>query len=62
VTSIASDGVAHLQGRLPSYYLKQLTEDLTARVEGVRHVVNWIEVFVPTPSRLSRGTLANQSV
>jgi hypothetical protein len=61
-TCIAIDGVVHLQGRLPSYYHKQVSQELTAGVEGVRHVMNRIEVFVPAPSRLGRGILANQSV
>jgi osmotically-inducible protein OsmY len=42
------DGVVHLRGRLPSYYLKQVAQAVAAEVEGVRLVVNRIEVTAPT--------------
>ena len=47
-TSRAStnDGVAYLHGCLPSYYLKQLAQEIAAGVEGVRLVINKIEVTV----------------
>ncbi len=44
VSCIASDDVAYLDGRLPSYYLKQLAQEIAARVDGVRVVINKIEV------------------
>jgi len=47
VICIASDGVITLHGRLPSYYLKQVAQEIAAGVEGVRQVINQIEVLVP---------------
>jgi hypothetical protein len=38
------DGVLTLGGCLPSYYLKQLAQVVVAPIEGVRLVVNEIEV------------------
>ncbi len=40
-----SDGVVCLMGFLPSYYLKQVAQEIASGVEGVRHVVNRIKVF-----------------
>ena len=37
-----------LHGRLPTYYLKQLAQEIVAAVEGVRQVINRIEVAVST--------------
>ena len=37
-------GVLTLRGCLPTYYLKQVAQAVVARVEGVRYVVNEIEV------------------
>jgi osmotically-inducible protein OsmY len=37
-------GVLTLRGALPSFYHKQLAQELVARVDGVRRVVNAIEV------------------
>ena len=37
-------GSVRLIGRLPSYYLKQVAQAIVAEVEGVRLVVNRIEV------------------
>ena len=37
-------GVLVLRGCLPTYYLKQVAQAVVARVEGVRQVVNDIEV------------------
>jgi hypothetical protein len=34
----------HLQGRLPTHYLKQLAQAIVAQVEGIRFIVNLIEV------------------
>jgi osmotically-inducible protein OsmY len=39
-----SDGVVFLDGCLPSYYLKQVAQEIAGGVEGARHVVNRIEV------------------
>ncbi len=51
VACIASDGVAYLHGCLPSYYLKQLAQEIAAGVDGVRLVVNKIEVMAPARIR-----------
>jgi osmotically-inducible protein OsmY len=37
-------GVLHLRGSLPSYYLKQVAQELVGGVEGVLHVDNQISV------------------
>src|SRR5439155_22005858 len=39
------DGGLTLRGRVPTYYLKQVAQAAAARVEGVRQVVNEIEVL-----------------
>jgi hypothetical protein len=44
VSSVARGGVVYLCGRLPSYYFKQLAQELAAGVDGVRRVINRIEV------------------
>ena len=38
------DGVLTLRGCLPTYYLKQVAQAVVATLEGVRQVVNEIEV------------------
>ncbi len=38
------DGVLTLRGCLPTYYLKQVAQAVVAQVEGVRQVVNEIQV------------------
>ena len=40
-------GTARLRGHLPTYYLKQMAQATVTQVEGVRRVVNLIEVIVP---------------
>jgi hypothetical protein len=47
VTCVASDGVLYLSGRVPTYYLKQLAQEIAAGVDGVRLVINSIEVTAP---------------
>jgi hypothetical protein len=47
ISCLASDGVLTLRGSLPTYYLKQMAQEIASRVEGVRHVVNRIEVRRP---------------
>lgn len=37
-------GTVTLSGRLPSYYHKQLAQELIARIEGVHAIVNSTEV------------------
>jgi osmotically-inducible protein OsmY len=57
----ARGGSVRLLGRLPSYYLKQMAQAIVAEVEGVRLVVNRIEVAAracppcPGPGRASRA-------
>jgi osmotically-inducible protein OsmY len=41
------DGVLTLQGRVPSYYLKQVALAIVADVAGVTTVLNTIEVVSP---------------
>lgn len=50
----ACDDVVTLQGRLPSYFLKQLAQEIAAGVEGVRRVINRIDVS--RPSRPEAGS------
>jgi hypothetical protein len=38
------DGVLTLRGCLPTYYLKQLAQAAVGQLDGVRHIVNDIEV------------------
>jgi osmotically-inducible protein OsmY len=47
VCCLASDGVVVLHGRLPSFYLKQIAQEIVCSLDGVRQVVNRIEVFEP---------------
>ncbi len=39
-----AEGELFLRGHLPSFYLKQLAQTAVAGLDGVRHVVNEIEV------------------
>ncbi|MHC5537521.1 BON domain-containing protein [Singulisphaera rosea] len=43
-----------IHGRLPTYYLKQVAQAIVAQVEGVRRVINHIEVESPSGRRISR--------
>ena len=47
VSCDARDGVAYLLGHLPSYHLKQVAQATVGGIEGVRRVVNRIEVIAP---------------
>ena len=63
VSCLASHDVLYLYGRLRSHYLKQVAQELASGVEGVRHVVNRIEVVPPTSQvRSARETVARQSL
>jgi osmotically-inducible protein OsmY len=47
------DGVVVLRGCVPSFYLKQIAQEVVASVEGVERIENQIEVVTPAyPSRL----------
>jgi osmotically-inducible protein OsmY len=48
VSCVAADGVVSLHGRLPSYYLKQVAQEIATAVDGTRQVVNRIEVLATT--------------
>jgi osmotically-inducible protein OsmY len=43
------EGVLTLRGCLPSYYLKQVAQTAVAQLDGVRQIVNLIQVVPPTP-------------
>jgi osmotically-inducible protein OsmY len=45
VSCLSRDGVLVLHGCVPSYYLKQVAQEIAAGAEGVRQVINQIEVF-----------------
>lgn len=47
VSCTAKGHALYLRGHLPSYYLKQVAQTVALGVEGVRHVVNLIEVVAP---------------
>jgi osmotically-inducible protein OsmY len=47
VTCVARDGVVHLHGCLPSYYLKQVAQSIASAIDGVLSVSNHIEVIAP---------------
>lgn len=51
VSCQARDGEVHLRGRVPSYFLKQIAQEIAGGVEGVRQVINRIDVLC-----LSRST------
>ncbi len=40
-------GVLTLSGRVPNYYLKQMAQTAAAKVEGVKRVINRIDVVEP---------------
>jgi osmotically-inducible protein OsmY len=44
VSCVAYGDVLYLRGRLPSYYLKQVAQEVAASVVGARRLVNIIEV------------------
>ena len=63
VSCLARDDVVYLHGCLPSYYLKQIAQELAAGVAGVRHVVNRIEVSGPIGrTRPGRESPANSTI
>ena len=52
-------GVLTLSGRVPYGQLKQFAESIVARVEGVREVVNRVEVFDPARGDFNVPTVRN---
>ena len=47
VTCEYREGVLTLRGCLPSYYLKQVAQTAVGHLDGVRQVVNLIQVVPP---------------
>jgi osmotically-inducible protein OsmY len=45
-------GILHLRGSLPSYYLKQVAQELVRDLEGVRIVNNHIKVARPSTNKM----------
>jgi osmotically-inducible protein OsmY len=41
------EGVLTLSGRLPNFYLKQMAQSSVSKVEGVRSIINRIDVVDP---------------
>jgi len=52
----AQAGIVRLRGRLASYYLKQVAQALVADIDGVRGVVNLIEITAPPRPLRQWGT------
>jgi len=48
VTFSYSQGILTLNGRLPSYYLKQVLQTLLRGIEGVTRIDNRVDVVSPT--------------
>ncbi|WP_406695619.1 BON domain-containing protein [Singulisphaera sp. Ch08] len=40
-------GIARLRGRVPTYYLKQVAQAIVSEIDGVRQVINQIEIVAP---------------
>jgi osmotically-inducible protein OsmY len=58
VLCVCDEGILFLQGRLSSFYYKQLAQEAVARVEGVKQVVNDIEVACPNIDKPENGSAA----
>ena len=54
VACMARGDVVYLHGRLPSYFLEQLAQEIAAGVEGVRRVINRIDVLRPSRPEAGR--------
>ena len=44
VDAAFEDGILTLHGRVPTFFLKQTAQALVAKVDGVRQVVNLVDV------------------
>lgn len=44
VDAAYEDGVLTLRGRVPTFFLKQTAQALVAKVDGVRQVINLVDV------------------
>jgi osmotically-inducible protein OsmY len=47
VSCVALGGALYLRGRLPTYYLKQVAQEIAASVAGACRIINRIEVTAP---------------
>jgi osmotically-inducible protein OsmY len=45
VSCVVSGRLVYLHGHLPTYYLKQVAQELAGAVGGVRRVINEIEIL-----------------
>ncbi|NUQ63337.1 MAG: BON domain-containing protein [Pirellulales bacterium] len=52
VTCEYTHGVLTLHGKVPSYYQKQLAQETVRRIDGIRQIINEIEVLAPGESHL----------
>jgi osmotically-inducible protein OsmY len=51
VTCRFHEGMLRLQGRVPSYYLKQMAQTMVLEMEGVDEIDNQLEVITPPAPR-----------
>lgn len=54
VDAAYEDGVLTLRGRVPTFFLKQTAQALAAKVDGVRQVVNLVDVPAGNSASASR--------
>jgi osmotically-inducible protein OsmY len=59
ITCKAEQGVLVLEGRLSSFFQKQLAQELVANIEGVVQVVNHIEVVSSDQRHFRRRPLSS---
>jgi osmotically-inducible protein OsmY len=52
-------GVVTLRGRVPYGQLKQFAESIVCRIDGVREVINRVEVFDPAHGQLTARAARN---
>jgi hypothetical protein len=53
LTCIDREGVLSRRGRVPTYYLLQVAQEIASSVEGVRLVINAIDVDAPAKAELA---------
>lgn len=51
VTCRFHEGMLRLQGRVPSYYLKQIAQTMVLEMDGVDEIDNQLEVMTPPAPR-----------
>jgi len=59
ITCYFDHGVLTLRGTVPMWQLKQFAESIVARVDGVRQIVNQVEVFDPMLTPVSDRAVRN---